>query len=29
MEPAAGTAPGGGSNREERLPAALWIVLLT
>ena len=28
MEPAAGTAPGGGSNREERLPTALWIALL-
>ena len=28
IEPAAGMAPGGGSNQEEWLPAALWIALL-
>ena len=28
MEPAAGTAPGGGSKKEECLPVALWIALL-
>ena len=28
MELVAGTAPGGGSNRKERLPAALWIALV-